>query len=862
METDPYIIKIMKEKGRPGIQSQTEYAFWQHPPEYWYRTLDSSPQGLSQSAADRSMKRMGVQQRGRPKKWADALLFFRQFKSPLMLLLIGAVVISAFLGETADVYIISFILLSSGLLSFFQERNAGRVVETLKALIGFKATVLRDGVPQEVDAEKVVPGDVIVVNAGDMLPADCLILEAEELHANEASLTGESYPARKSAGIVDAGTELADRTNCLWEGTSIVSGNARALVILTGSDTMFGDIAIRVSQPIETGFEKGIREFGYFLMRITLLLSGFILTVNLFLKKDVVDSALFALALAVGMAPELLPAIATIAMSAGAKRLLDKKVIVKKLNSIQNLGEIEVLCTDKTGTITEGSIHVSGLVDTEGAESDFVRKLAVWNASFEMGYTNPIDDALKRLPLTDQTPVQKMGEVPYDFIRKRLSVAVGRPEGGLLVTKGSFHSIMEICSRIRKADGTEVDMTQDAGTAQKLFDSFAAKGIRSIAVCYKALGKGDVKVGRELETEMTLAGFILMEDPMKDGIQDVIRDLHAAGVGLKIITGDNREVATAIARRIFPGEPAILTGRELVQTSPEALSRLVSDIDVFAEVEPQQKERVIAALRKTRTVAYVGDGINDVAALQAADVGISVSNAVDVAREAADFVLMEKDLSVLVDGVREGRKTFANTLKYLYISTGSTFGNMVSVAAASLALPFLPMLPKQILLTNFLSDFPFLTVTTDKVDEEQLHQPGRWDFKVLRNYMVVFGIHSSLFDLATFLTLYHVLKVGDDAFRTGWFIESVLSEIFILFIIRTHKRFYRSRPGRFLVLFSALALVATLSLPYSPLAREFGLTPIPMMPLLTMLSIVCGYVLSADLLKVWFFKRMDRTSKT
>jgi Mg2+-importing ATPase len=360
---------------------------------------------------------------------------------------------------------------------------------------------------------------------------------------------------------------------------------------------------------------------------------------------------------------------------------------------------------------------------------------------------------------------------------------------------------------------------------------------------------------------MTLAGFILMEDPLKDGIQDVLRELDEAGVGLKIITGDNRGVAAAVGRRVFPHEPSILTGREMAHASPEALARRVLVTDVFAEVEPQQKERVIAALRKSRTVAYVGDGINDVAALQAADVGISVNNAVDVAREAADFVLMEKDLSVLVKGVREGRKTFANTLKYLYISTGSTFGNMISVAAASFALPFLPMLPKQILLTNFLSDFPFLAVTTDKVDEEQLHMPGRWDFKVLRKYMLVFGIHSSLFDIATFMTLYHILHTGDDAFRTGWFIESVLSEIFILFIIRTHKRFYRSRPGRYLSLFSALALVATVCLPYSPLAAEFGLTPIALPTLATMLCILLLYVLTAEMLKVWFFQRMGRSAK-
>ncbi len=831
-------------------------AFWQYPPEHWFLELGSSPEGLSQSEADARFRQAIPRSKVRSSLERDLLLFIRQFKSPLMLLLIGAVVISAFLGDTSDVLIVVFILLSSGFLGFFQERNAGRVVEKLKALIGIKATVLRDGIPCDVDALKVVPGDVIVLNAGDMLPADCMITDSEELHANESSLTGESFPTRKSAGIVDASAELAERTNCLWEGTSIVSGNARALVLLTGGDTLFGEIASRVSEPSETGFEKGIREYGYFLMRITLTLAVIILVVNLLGRRDVIESALFALALAVGMAPELLPAITTIAMSAGAKRLLDRKVVVKKLNSIQNLGEMEVLCTDKTGTITEGRIGISGIVDTEGRESAEVRRMAYWNAVFEKGYSNPIDEALKRLPVEPDPGVQKIGEIPYDFIRKRLSIAVDTGEEGLLITKGSFSTVIEACSQLRRSGGVVEDLGPHRETLERSFASYGEKGLRAIAVSYKAIRKDALPVTKDMETDMILAGFILMDDPLKAGIVEAIRELENIGIVLKVISGDNRQVAASIAARIGMENPVILTGRELTDTSPEALQLLVGKTDLFAEVEPQQKERIVAALRKTRTVAYVGDGINDVAAIQAADVGISVHNAVDVAREAADFVLMEKDLSVIVEGVREGRKTFANTLKYLYISTGSTFGNMFSVAAASLVLPFLPMLPKQILLTNFLSDFPFLTVTTDNVDEEQLKRPGRWNLRVLRNYMVVFGIHSSLFDLATFLTLYFLLNARDTEFQTGWFVESVLSEIFILFIIRTRKHFYLSRPGRYLFLFGSFAFLLTIALPYSPFAGEFGLAPMPLLHLAAMLSIVAAYFLTADALKVWFFRRM------
>ena len=833
-------------------------SFWQYAPEHWYGVLDSSPAGLSQTSADDRLRRSVPHRRERSGFESDLSLFLRQFKSPLMLLLIGAVVISTFLGDRADVLIVLCILLSSGLLGFIQERNAGRVVAKLKALIGFKATVLRDGVSVDVYADQVVSGDVVVLNAGDMLPADCLIIDAEELHANESSLTGESYPSRKTVGIVDAAAELKDRCNCLWEGTSIVSGNARALVILTGGDTVFGKLASRVSEPLETGFEKGIRDFGYFLMRVTLILSVVILIANLMDRRDVVDSALFALALAVGMAPELLPAITTVAMSAGARRLLDRKVVVKKLNSIQNLGEIEVLCTDKTGTITEGGIRVAGLIDVEGCESEMVEQLARWNATFETGYTNPIDEALKSLPDRGDVSVQKIGELPYDFIRKRLTVALSTTEGAMLVTKGSFAAVMGICTRVRLGDGTITGLELHRERILGSYESFGSKGLRALAVCYKSIEGECLTVTREMEADMVLAGFILMEDPLKAGISETIRDLNRVGVGLKILTGDSREVAFSIARRIGIAQPSILTGGELSRTSPEALTRLVESTDIFAEVEPQQKERIVTALRKTRTVAYVGDGINDVAAIQAADVGISVNNAVDVEREAADFVLMERDLSVLVEGVREGRKTFANTLKYLYISTGSTFGNMFSVAVASMALPFLPMLPKQILLTNLISDFPFLSVTTDNVDEEQLGSPGRWDLRVLRDYMVVFGIHSSLFDLATFLTMYGVLDAEGSDFRTGWFVESVLSEILILFIVRTHKPFHRSRPGRYLFLFSAIAFLITLALPYSPFAKGIGLAPMPVLHLAAMMSIVAGYVLTADALKVWFFRRMDR----
>ena len=827
--------------------------FWQFDIAYWFQKLNSSDKGLSKIDVDKIHSQSGQSKKSISGFRKDIILFLGQFKSPLMLLLIGAVILSAFLGDTSDVFIILFIVISTGTLSFFQERNAGRFVEKLQSMIALKSIVNRDGNELEISSSDIVPGDIIILKAGDMLPADCLIFEANELHANEASLTGESYPTAKETGVLDANTELSKRTNCLWEGTNIVSGTAKALVMNIGENTIFGNIAKSASSTVETTFEKGIKDFGFFLMKITLVLSLFILVVNLLNHKSVIDSALFALALAVGMAPELLPAITTIAMSAGAKRMLDKKVIVKKLASIQNLGEINLLCTDKTGTITEGAIKVSGTVDGLGTENEFVKELAYWNAKFETGYANPIDEALKTLTIDTKINPVKFGEIPYDFIRKRLSIAITTDTEKLLISKGAFNQIISICTKIRLSNGTVENIDAHKEAIAKKYEQFGVDGLRSIGICYKNIETNTIV--KEDETDMIFAGFILLQDPVKSGIIETIAELKKLKVNLKIISGDNKNVAKSIALSIGIKDPVVMTGQELFSVSTEALHHLVKKVHIFAEVEPQQKEHLIQALRKTYSVAYMGDGINDVSAISAADVGISVENAVDVAREAADFVLMEKNLMVVVDGIKEGRKTFANTLKYIFINTGSTFGNMFSVAIASLLLPFLPMLPKQILLTNFITDFPYLTIASDNVDEEQLEKPGKWDLKFIRNYMVIFGIHSSIFDVITFLTLLYVLKVKETAFQTAWFVESILTELFILFIIRTHKNFFKSKPGKYLFILSILGLMITMSLPYLPFADKVGLTPLPMLNLGIMLVIVACYIITADLLKVWFFKK-------
>jgi Mg2+-importing ATPase len=830
----------------------TPITFWKDTIDTWYRLLHSSANGLTNENAEIILKLSGRQKRKVSRLEKDIRLFLGQFKSPLMMLLIAAVILSGFLGERSDVFIISFILLSTTIMSFFQERNAGRVVEKLQSLIAIKSTVLRNGQPVEVPADHIVPGDVLLFNAGDVIPADCLLIESNEIHANEASLTGESFPVEKTAGVVDEKAPLAKRSNCLWEGSSVVSGTGKALVIQTGANTVFGSIAQSVSATTETSFEKGIKRFGFFLMKITLILSIFILVVNLLFHRPLIDSLLFALALAVGMAPELLPAINTIAMSAGARRMLQKKVIVKKLSSIQNLGEVNLLCTDKTGTITEGTIVVSGIYDTMGKENDFVKQLAFLNASLESGYENPIDEALRKLSVPLSFEPKKLGEIPYDFTRKCLGIAVATDTKKLLITKGAVKNILDVCSDVRINDTITEAIEKHLDQIQEQFIQFGENGFRAVGVCYKIITTETIS--KDDERDMTFAGFITLQDPVKTGIIDAMNALNTLQVDIKIITGDNKTVAASIGKNIGIPRPVILTGDEVDSMSTEALEQRVVATHIFAEVEPRQKERIIQTLRKNFTVAYMGDGINDVGAINAADVGISVDNATDVARDAADFVLLEKTLMVLADGIREGRKTFANTLKYIFINTGATFGNMFSVAAASLLLPFLPMLPKQILLTNFLTDFPYLSVASDNVDEEQLDRPGKWNMKLIRNYMVFFGIHSSLFDMITFLTLLYVLKAKESTFQTGWFIESVLTELFILFIIRTRRSFIKSLPGKYLFLLSALALILTIILPYLPVSPELGLVQLSATVLLAMFGIVLLYVLTADLLKIWFFR--------
>jgi Mg2+-importing ATPase len=821
-----------------------------------YKILGSGPGGLSTSDAINRHSIHGQREKETSRFSRELRLFVRQFTNPLVLLLLVAVLLSAVLGEQTEALIIGVILLATGLMGFFQERHAGRSLEKLRQLTQTSVQVFRDGQTRDIPSRDVVEGDMILLNAGDMIPADCRIVESNELHVNESALTGESFPVEKAPGQYPEDIPTPRKTNCLWHGTSVISGTAKALAVYTGKDTTLGKLAGSLATARETVFEKGIRQFGYFLLRITLVLSVAILAANLYFQKPFFESILFSLALAVGMAPELLPAIMTYTMSAGARKMMQQKVVVKKLSSIFNLGELGILCTDKTGTITEGTVRLSDVVDPLGKPDELLRQYACLNACFQEGFENPIDLALTSIPV-QTTGITKINEVPYDFIRKRLSVALSIAGSNIIITKGAFSNVLEACAFVRLGSSPPKLMDEtEKGVLNDIFARFCNEGYRVLGLATKEIGMQ--RISREDEKNMTFAGFILLEDQLKEGVIPSLRKLEDLGVTVKIITGDNRFAAAKISQDIGLFEPQVLTGPEIDQMTSDALAVQALQVDIFAEIEPHQKERLVQALQASGTsIGYLGDGINDAAAINRADIGMSTNNAVAVAREAADYVLLEKDLSVIADGVIEGRKSFANSMKYVFITTGATFGNMFSVAAASLFLPFLPMLPKQILLNNLISDMPFLSIASDHVEESQLRKPQSWNIRLIRTYMIVFGIHSSLFDFLTFYLLWGYFKLSGSPFQTGWFMESGITEILILLVIRTRLPVYKSRPGRLLLALCLLAIGLNLYLPFSPFSGILGLSVAHPQQLAGIIAILGLYLVTADILKLVFFRWME-----
>jgi len=776
-------------------------------------------------------------------------LLARQFRSPIILLLSAAALLSVFLGETTDSLIILAVVAVSGLLGFVQESGAVRAVDALLDSVRVHADVLRDGREMEVDLADVRVGDVVVLRPGDVVPGDGRVLEANNLTIDEAALTGETWPSRKRPGR-DGDTDPSGRA---FLGTHVSSGAGTMLVESIAEATRFGSVVERVvKQHVPTAFERGITAFGLLLVRATTVLVAGVFVVNLSLGRALDDSLMFSLALAVGLTPQLLPAIVTLSLSRGATLMARDRVIVKRLDSIEDIGSLDVLCTDKTGTVTIGDVGLDSAIDIRGVPNERVRELAWWNARLQHGAPNPIDRAIVATEPPRNDGVEWSGEIPFDFSRRRVSVAFSRDGEWTIVTKGAVESVMACCARARLDNGSTTLIDGVRTEILEVLDDVSSSGRRMLAVASRPWSRS-VAFVPENERDLVLEGFLTFDDPPKEGAAEAIRSLVALGVRVKMITGDNRRVATHTANLIGLDAGVVLTGEMIDASSDVELEMLAEDVDVVAEVDPIQKERVLRALsRRGHTVGFVGDGINDAPALHAADVGFSVEGAVDVAKATADIVLLEKDLSVLVDGVRIGRRVFANTLKYVHVTTSANFGNMLSLAAATLVLPFLPLLPLQILVLNFLSDVPGMTIATDRVDDEMLAVPHRWNIRRVRDFMIVFGLLSSAFDLLTFA----VLRLGFDGssglVRSGWFVESTLTELTVMLVLRSRRPFFRSRPGTPLLVSSVLVALVTIVLPFSPVADRLGLQSMSSGVLVALATVTGGYLFATEVLKHWF----------
>lgn len=739
-----------------NVVAKTAFEFWDLGEDELLRQLETTPAGLPSHVAAERLAKSGVRRRQRRRSSWTILL--SQFNSPIILLLLGSAVLSFLLDDTTNALIILVILVTSGLLSFWQESSAADAVAKLLAVIETKAKVRRDGLELEVPLNQVVTGDVVQLRAGDLIPGDSRILESQDLFVDEAALTGESFPSEKSAAVLPSGTLISQRTNSVFLGTHVVSGTATIVIARTGHETELGQVAERLEQrPPESGFERGLRNFGNLLIKVTLVLVIVVFAVNVYFQRPVIESLLFALALAVGMTPQLLPAITSVVLAAGAKAMAREQVIVKQLLSIENFGSMDVLCSDKTGTLTVGTVRMHAAQDLTGQPSDNVLRYAYLNAVFETGFTNPIDAAIREFREFDLTNIRRLDEIHYDFVRKRLSVLVDDQGSSVMITKGALANVLKVCTKAETKDGI-VSLEDCREDINRQFNELGNQGFRVLGLAYRHMEV--TSIDKADEAQMTLAGFLVFFDPPKPEISGTLNQLERLGIRLKIITGDNQVVATAVSRQVGILKPdsdehsVVMCGDELRRISDEALRKRVGDVVLFAEIEPNQKERIILALKKSgHVVGYLGDGINDASALHAADVGISVASAVDVAREAAQVVLLKQDLSVLVQGVREGRSTFANTLKYVFVSISANFGYMFSMAVASLFLPFLPLLPAQILLINLLADFPAMTLATDSVDPELIDRPRRWDVKAVTRFMLMFGLSSSSFDFLTFVSL-------------------------------------------------------------------------------------------------------------
>jgi Mg2+-importing ATPase len=819
--------------------------------------MNGTPLGLGSSEARERLARYGPNQIRPRRERALLVQFLLRFRNPLVLILLAASLVTALTGDATGAAIIGVIVLMSVTLDFVQEHRAGRAAERLARQVAVTATVLRDGTPREVPVTEIVPGDVVRLAAGDLVPADGIVLEARDFFVNQAQLTGEPYPVEKRpAASPPTG---ADDENGVFMGSSVVSGVATMRVLATGAATELGKIAASLSrQPPPSAFERGTRHFGMLIMRLTMLLVLFTLLVNLAFQRPLLESFLFAVALAVGLTPELLPMVVSVTLARGAQRMAAKKVIVKRLAAIQDMGSMDVLATDKTGTLTEARIRLERHIDASGAASQRVLELAYLNSFFESGLKSPLDEAILAHGEIDVSGWRKIDEVPFDFERRRVSVLAEKDGRRILAVKGAPEDILALCTTWETPAGT-VAALDDATRARivALFETLGDEGFRALAIAWRAVAPDHPHAVVTDETELTFAGFAAFLDPPKASAATAMAHLAASGVAVKILTGDNERVTRHVCQTLAIPVSGVLTGRDIAHMDDAALRARVDEVNLFCRVNPAQKNRILLALKaRGHAVGYLGDGINDAPSLQTADIGISVDGAVDVAREAADLVLLEHDLDVLHDGILEGRRTFGNVMKYIMMATSSNFGNMFSMAAATLFLPFLPMLPMQILLNNLLYDVSEIPLPLDNVDAEDLARPRQWDMRFIRNFMVSIGPISSLFDFLTFYLLIAVFDANAVLFRSGWFVESIATQVLVIFVIRTRRNPLRSRPHPWLAITSLAVVALAIALPFSPLAPALGFTPLPGGFFAVLGALIGAYLLLVEIAKRRFYRHV------
>ncbi len=838
--------------------------WWSQPLRAAFEELTSNPDGLSAAEAAARLERFGPNRvRDQPVQ-SLFLQFLKRFRNPLVIVLLVASAIAATTGEVASFAIIAVVILISVTLDFVQEHRANRAAERLRQSVAVRATVIRDGSRRDVVVSNLVPGDVVRLTAGDIVPADGRLIEARDFFLNQALLTGEPFPVEKRAVEAAAAEDSAfAAANTVFMGTSVISGTAMVLVCRTGARTEVAGIAASLTrEPSPTGFEIGTRRFGLLIMRLTIFMVLFVLLANTLFARPLLESFLFAVALAVGLTPELLPMVVTVTLARGARRMADKGVIVKRLAAIQNLGSMDVLCTDKTGTLTEARIRLEQHVDALGRDSERVLELAYLNSHFETGLKSPLDDAILEHSEVDISGWRKIDEVPFDFERRRVSVLVEKDGRRLLVVKGAPEDILRLSVRYENASpGTLAELDAAArATIEAQYSALGHDGFRALAIAWRDTAPDHAHAVVDDETELVFAGFAAFLDPPKETAAATLRALTDNGVAVKIVTGDNERVTEYICDKLGIPVSGIVTGSEIARLDDASLAARAEKANLFCRVTPAQKNRIILALKsRGHIVGYLGDGINDAPSLHNADVGLSVDTAVDIAREAAEMILLEHDLKVLHEGVMEGRRTFGNIMKYIMMGTSSNFGNMFSMAGASLFLPFLPMTPAQILLNNMLYDISEVPIPLDRVDEAETRVPRRLDMDFIRNFMLVMGPVSSLFDFLTFYLLLAVLNANEALFRTGWFIESLATQVLVIFVIRTRRNPLTSLPHPALAVVSLAVVALAASLPFTPAGRFFGFVPPPAAFFYILAALIVSYLIIAQAVKMAFYRRFARS---